>query len=396
MGILDFIKRPRHPDHPNRKASLRGRSQVYNILDNIIGFDDDRFTAGEALGANLRAEPIRTAGRAAKAVSDDLNDLQFQGGAEARPQDVFGYAGGIMGGTALRAGKGALSYDPATARIFLGQKASNADLNALKKARELSARRRSRDEIWGETGWFKGADGEWRFEIDDSKAVLRQNASDTLNSGGADYQTNYAGGVLHQPLLGGSFRGQSFNPAYRDMIGDMDFSREGRPSGSFDTDTGRIKVSAPDAREGLPIALHELQHAVQKQEGFARGSNPSFELNELLTKRNDKLREISSKIDAKKSELGLDGYQPRHPELDPLYDEYNSLVGRAVSEDQAYQNYIRTAGEVEANNVMNRRSMTAEQRAATPPWATQDFPDEEQIVRKRIRRPMHTPRGLLD
>ena len=51
-GILDFLKRPRHADHPNRKASLRGRSQVYNILDNIIGFDDDRVTSGEALGAS--------------------------------------------------------------------------------------------------------------------------------------------------------------------------------------------------------------------------------------------------------------------------------------------------------------------------------------------------------
>ena len=104
MGILDFIKRPRHPDHPNRKASLRGRSQVYNLLDNIIGFDDDRVTAGEAFAASLRAEPVRTAGRVAKAVSDDLDNLMFEGGAMARPQDVLGYAGGAtaLGGLAFK------------------------------------------------------------------------------------------------------------------------------------------------------------------------------------------------------------------------------------------------------------------------------------------------------
>jgi len=270
--------------------------------------------------------------------------------------------------------------------MFLGPSALNADLDALKRAKELSARRRSPEEIWNETGWFKGADGKWRFEIDDSKAILRQGAADALNYGTGGYGTNYSGGVLHQPLLGGSYRGQTYEAAYPNMFGDMDFSRTPSVSGSFDVDSGRIVVRAPDSQGGLPIALHELQHAIQAQEGFAPGSSPGFELSELLGQRMAETRKISEQIQEKQKALGLTGYQPRHPELDPLYQEYERALNRAVSDQEAYQQYIRTAGEVEANNVMNRRLMNEEERRATPPWLTQDFPYEEQIVRNREQR----------
>lgn len=307
---------------------------------------------------------------------------------------AFDAAGLTMGLGAASAGRGLLDYDPNTTRMFLGPSASNADLDALQKARELSARRRAPEEIWSETGWFKGADGKWRFEISDDKAILRQKAADALNYSDVPmYQTNYSGGVVHQPLLGGNFRGQEYKPAY-DFMGDMDLGNAPRTRGSYDRDTAAIDVYAPSSQEGLPVVLHELQHAVQGKEGFAPGSNPGFEKSQLLEAQNAKMRELSSFMDQKKSELDLIGYQPKHPELDPLYAEYDRLMAArsGITDDDAYQQYIRTAGEVEANNVMNRRRMTAEERAATPPWLTQDFPYEEQIVRDR---PGSLTQGLL-
>lgn len=292
-------------------------------------------------------------------------------------------AGMMLGGGIAGAGRSAMRFDPNTTRMFLGKSASNADLEALQKARELSARRRSPEEIWNETGWFKGADGEWRFEIADDRAVLRQAASDALNYGGEGYGTNYSGGILHQPLLGGSFRGQEYAPAY-DFMADMDFRQRPRVAGSYDRDTAGIEVYAPSAQEGLPVTLHELQHAIQAKEGFAPGSNPEFEMGLLLEAQNAKINDTFAKINQKQQELGLHGYRPKHPDIDPLYAEYDQLMEArgSIPRDEAYQQYIRTAGEVEANNVMNRRAMTPAERAATPPWLTQDFPYEEQIVRK--------------
>lgn len=302
--------------------------------------------------------------------------------------EALGTGGLAMGGGGLLSGpRRLLDYDPSETRIFLGPRSSGADLDALARARDLSARRRSSDEIWEQTGWFKGADGNWRYEIDDSRAVLRQPAAGALNYDGPGYQTNYSGGVLHQPLLGGTYRGVEYKPAY-DFMGDMDFSRESSPRGSFDRDTGRIAVAGPSAQDGLPVALHELQHAVQRQEGFAGGSNPGFEMSELLAERAAERTNLSRLIDETQSALGLSGYRPQHPDLLPLYERYDELLNRAIPSDEAYQRYLRTAGEVEANNVMNRLRMTAEERRATPPWVTQDFPYDEQIVRSQ--------RGILD
>jgi hypothetical protein len=52
-----------------------------------------------------------------------------------------------------------------------------------------------------------------------------------------------------------------------------------------------------------------------------------------------------------------------------------------------YAGYSRLAGEAEARNVETRRYMTLEERRATPPWKTQDVPDEQQIVRFRTEGP---------
>ena len=70
--------------------------------------------------------------------------------------------------------------------------------------------------------------------------------------------------------------------------------------------------------------LHEMQHGVQERENFARGAAAS-----------------------------------------------------RASEDH----YQRSAGEVEARNVEARKDLTPEQRSATPPWTTQEVPDNSQIVK---------------
>jgi hypothetical protein len=47
----------------------------------------------------------------------------------------------------------------------------------------------------------------------------------------------------------------------------------------------------------------------------------------------------------------------------------------------ANDQYRALAGEVEARNVQTRMDMDAATRRATPPWATEDVPRDQQIVR---------------
>jgi hypothetical protein len=58
-------------------------------------------------------------------------------------------------------------------------------------------------------------------------------------------------------------------------------------------------------------------------------------------------------------------------------------ANKAAQETAAMNVYRRMAGEVEARNVQTRMNMTPEQRRATPPWATQDVPYDQQIIRHR-------------
>lgn len=95
MGLLDFIKTPRS-SRPDRKEALQGRSQVYNLLDNIIGFDDDRVTPGEAMAAGLRENPIGLMSDMVQGTNADLRNIMFEGGAMQRPEDVLMMAAAPM------------------------------------------------------------------------------------------------------------------------------------------------------------------------------------------------------------------------------------------------------------------------------------------------------------
>jgi hypothetical protein len=55
---------------------------------------------------------------------------------------------------------------------FAGESAETANLELLALAKAQTNEGVDPREIWESTGWFKGKDGEWRFEIDDSKASM--------------------------------------------------------------------------------------------------------------------------------------------------------------------------------------------------------------------------------
>lgn len=55
---------------------------------------------------------------------------------------------------------------------FAGANAENADRNAMTEAMTMEQQGKTAEEIFEKTGWFRGADKQWRFEIDDSKAKI--------------------------------------------------------------------------------------------------------------------------------------------------------------------------------------------------------------------------------
>jgi hypothetical protein len=292
--------------------------------------------------------------------------------------DVRGFMDGgrddLIGNAAelgMAAGVGsAVAPAPANAlRMFGGRNAKTADLAALTRAEQLAASGADRRAIWDETGWFTGADGKWRFEIDDSRSMLR-NSRDGLRN---------AEDAVHHPDLFNAY------PSLSDarMRFDSGIPNLAAYRGSNGRGRDQITVGSGFGDQTHNVVLHEMQHGVQAREGFARGASLATaeerakDVKARLDAANNDFAEanwryVSTPTDESAKAAALAAMQRR----DALERELRWLEG-----DGTWSPYERMAGEAEARNVERRSGMTADERRATPPWETQDVPDADQIVR---------------
>ena len=301
--------------------------------------------------------------------------------------------GGKYGGRAVNAMRGAGRVKPPPVRgadqgkfrgpnnqTFAGVNAKTADKVALARAQNMEAEGAGRDAIWDETGWFKGVDGKWRFEIDDSGAKLTGAKKGPL------------GAVIDHPELYNAYPDLS---SVQTQIG----GRGGAyiPSSKYNDEM--IQAGAEDPRS---IMLHEAGgHGVQNREGFARGGNPENVLSKDLDAINQRMSAIVRENDALKQKR-LSSNTPWVEDAaiaknERLYEDLMDQRSNDFSPQNEYKAYKRLAGETEARNVQTRRDFTPEQRRARRPWETQDVPDDQQIVRfgsgKAESRPKPPPKG---
>jgi len=278
------------------------------------------------------------------------------------------YDSAAMGTGGLAMGGGGVVAAPAgSLRSFAGRNAKTADLDALKVAQELSARKRDPEDIFRQTGWFKGKDGQWRFEIDDSQAKFIGNSQ----------TTGLLGDVMRHDALYAAYPDLKNTPVSTDVQRLQSGSYQPAANGLNE----EIRAFGPTKPAILNTLLHEAGgHALQRREGFAPGSSRGVATDQLLLERNTFLNNLSDKMDARQAELGLSGYRPatNDLELKRLREQYDANVGRALSEDAIYERYYTEAGEVDGRNIQLRQDMTPAERRALSPMATEDVPRSEQ------------------
>jgi hypothetical protein len=309
-------------------------------------------------------------------------------------------AGTAMTGGGLAAGRGVLDYDPTTTRIFAGPKAKTADLDALKKAKELSARRRDPDEIYKETGWFKGADNQWRFEIPDDKIEFIPDPNRL-----PEYQLNRAAG------LGDVIRHDELFAAYPELRGLLTQTGDNptpyggwqpyqdRSSEGFVDIEEEMRAYGPTRRDVESVLVHEIDHAIANREGFSGGTNQSEATSRILEQQNIDLYNLEQRMEARERELGLNQFEYRpdttDPELLQLRSDYDARVGRSPSNQDIFAMYQKNMGEVAARNTESRRDMTAAERRETPPRLTEDTPREAQWTEGLVSANASPISGLL-
>lgn len=339
---------------------------------------------------------------------------------------------------------------PAERYSYAGTNAANADLEALEVAKGMAEQNVSAETIRQTTGWFQGADGKWRFEIDDSG--MRYSARGDLNYEDPDYwRYRELRDKLERDMLGIGSEAvteaeraeyEELAPRYRDFYlqpgvrGDgsatatrlSDYIQhdelfeqypqlrdarlvfedmEDGKQGSYNPDTNTITLSESLQNSERDDALvHEIQHAIQEAEGFARGASPQYWarreyesgdlVGERLRREHDNLfrslsqeeqnqftryRELDRELNRTMfAELGTEeaaDYERYEAEQDALYAELYSnewfrklldLERRMDDIPGEYRAmYSNTSGEIEARDAEARRKLTADERRAAPP-----------------------------
>lgn len=285
--------------------------------------------------------------------------------------------------------------------IFLGVGSKLADRGALDIAKQMAEAGASRKDVLQKTGWFQ-QHGDWKYEIDDSKAGLTEPARDQLlgnkgEFGGPNDTGRGASDLFDHPELFQSHPDLADMPAHAQL----DYQSRG---GMYHPDTG-VSVTGTKTDDVRDIGLHELQHAVQRAENFPRGGNPADNTlapqaravgqlaNNIFSAINAQRRAfVDAKYGPNLEKLeGVEG-RDRLAALQAAYDEWSKTNPEdAALRQQAMQTsevkgpkagYQHLAGEVEARNVQARQDFTPEQRREIPPWETQYVPDLFQIVRR--------------
>ena len=260
--------------------------------------------------------------------------------------------------------KGGVKYS------YAGKHARTADLEQLERAKQMQTQGDDMENIRKATGWFKGRDGKWRFEIDDSKAEFRRDGDVRLMqeegyrrmqeltdkwiasiNEGTDFTEaeqaemeqlgeKYYDTVWEEKYMLTDFlKHDELFEAYPRLKG-VALQFDDLPAGTngfFSKRSNTIVLSDKLFGKEADVLIHEIQHIIQNYEGFTKGSNPQYWNNRMEN-----------------------GYSKRWS------------TGEEMMPSELYRN---TAGEIEARDAASRRTLTPEERKNKAP----DLGDENTV-----------------
>lgn len=320
---------------------------------------------------------------------------------------------------------------------YAGRNANGANLESLREAQEMQAAGADMESIRKATGWHEGMDGKWRWEIDDSKMEYHRAGDALFGRNHPEYAEQQR---LEQKMLYGeltdteqarlraltetwgrernrlSERVERGNARLEDVLDHEELFRaypqlrhvrvvfDETPKGvlgSFSAEGNQITISEELRDAPQDVLIHEIQHAIQNAEGFAKGSNRQYweekltNGDEIQSKGFQEAREklIQFQLDEANEEvLALRDRLEKAGELDDGFREYDRIweeaerrgLDKKINEyydlrenyyDQLHKPqrsvpselYYNTAGEIEARDAANRRPMSSETRNRIKP-----------------------------
>jgi hypothetical protein len=363
---------------PERTQQMQGTARFLSLpaisqtLDRL-SYGEPLTTGAGGLGGTTRVRPeVLEAGMAVAPAAKPATMATLQAAREARKAAMAAgmagerYAEKVVPQIMERGGLPAeMLQDLAQGtrrQIFVGEKSKTWNAANAAKAVEMEKAGVSPQDIWMATQTFRGPEGKLRQEISDVPATL-------LNK-----QKNFEGKLhetLGHPELFENYPGLQYY--HTDITSEIALPEHlkktliGRGSGSFTEKSfpyGEPKITAQAySPEDKGTLLHEIQHAVQAKEGFARGGSPS------------NFVDYTGALERARKNNGID---PVTGDADFVIQEQINRYGV-----DPFDAYNRLAGEVEARAVQNRMNMTDTQRRVIFPYESYDVPVNQLIVRTK-------------
>ncbi len=419
----------------------RTKSMNHPITQALVA---DGYTAEEvkaALDASLKGQKLgkRWQGLVAKALdysNTDAADIRAsmaefeQAKAAEITPDALGYGDAINAPFAPDNAQPVTLNDQAQPRgaddgvkySFAGRKAKTANLDNLANAETRIAAGEDAEVVRQETGWYEGVDGKWRFEIDDSGAEslpvkdtgLTHKLSDVLKHDALfeaypALQNLFVSKGKKTYITGNHIRIADVSNYEKDIQAQEDsiyreaelLQEQGKLTAEKEAEfEQQLNELDRSSRTGQIVfdkssLMHEIQHAIQQEENFARGGPSS-------TLSHEQRQAAINEIEQEAMNMGLPSYERKLNDYVTgkiTEDEYNDYLWDVASATKEYgmagykfELYQRLAGEVEARNTQKRLGMNAQERKLTAPSATQDVPSDKQIVRFDGGRADYAPR----
>jgi site-specific DNA-cytosine methylase len=303
--------------------------------------------------------------------------------------------------------KGAAEADKAEEKTYR--------MDNLKVAEEMERGKKDAKAIKLATGWERGADGKWRYEMPDAKI------KDMKDIGGGHIVKRFDDFMLwNDGKLADVIDAPGLFEAYPQLkdvrIDTDDFMNDMPSNGVYNAKTNTITIHADELKYMNSLLNHEIQHAIQYIEGFAKGGSPEQMEKEFKAAQDEwKARAYAHELEEKAKEMGGEYNQSEVEKA--LVEEYKDLdmsdelpdketrikgfnyfargyadrnMDDAIkrfrlnestrSDFDSYKEYLKLAGEVESRNVEKRLGMTDEERRNSLAEETEDVNRDEQIV----------------
>jgi hypothetical protein len=249
------------------------------------------------------------------------------------------------------------------------------------------------EELIKQKGFTSLADKLPRFEISDRQAFLKvKNLGEKIKEG-----ASRLGDIFEHEGLYTQY------PQLKKLRVMFDNTMEKGNNGSFNPKTFTLnlnpKLSPGELRSTI---LHEVQHGLQDIEGFAKGGSPNqFTLSRQgnvditnkiknLSQEQEALNKIINssphELETNRQLSGFNGSIEQYKKklINEIYnkkDEIKGLLNYKPSQIDKIKTYERLAGEIEARDVQFREPLSPQQRKYTTPYASQNIPLKDQIVR---------------